>query len=101
MARLQHRERWTPRGAAPGRQRLNQFEGMDALEATVCWVCGFEGGLEFDRPIHPAVFDRLIAKLIKYPSGPLACRGGPSVRSLGLCNECHLPGRSLHRLAAN
>ncbi len=34
-----------------------KFEGMDSLEAMVCWVRGFEVGLEFEKPIHSAVFD--------------------------------------------
>lgn len=40
-----------------------KFDGLEALEATVCWVDGFAVGLEFARPIHPAVFDLLIARL--------------------------------------
>jgi hypothetical protein len=39
------------------------FEGLEALEAIVCWVRGFEVGLEFEKPIHPAVFEGLISKL--------------------------------------
>ena len=34
-----------------------KFDGLDSLEAMVCWIRGFEVGLEFERPIHPAVFD--------------------------------------------
>ena len=34
-----------------------RFEGLDALEAIVCWVRGFELGLEFENPIHPAAFE--------------------------------------------
>jgi transposase len=40
-----------------------KFLGLDALEATVRWVDGFVGGIEFKRPIYPAVFDLLLAKL--------------------------------------
>lgn len=40
-----------------------KFEGLDALEAVVCWVDGFAAGLEFQRPVYPAVFDVLIARL--------------------------------------
>jgi hypothetical protein len=40
-----------------------KFDGLDALEARVSWVDGFHGGLEFVRPIYPAVFDLLLARL--------------------------------------
>lgn len=42
-----------------------KFEGLEALEAMVCWVRGFEVGLEFEKPIHSAVFDLLLSKLTK------------------------------------
>ncbi|HMI39951.1 MAG TPA: PilZ domain-containing protein [Sphingomicrobium sp.] len=42
-----------------------KFEGLEALEAFVCWVRGTEVGLEFERPIHPAVFEGLVSKLAK------------------------------------
>jgi hypothetical protein len=42
-----------------------KFDGLDALEAVVCWVHGFEVGLEFAHPIHPAVFEMLVSKLTK------------------------------------
>lgn len=40
-----------------------KFEGMELLEARVCWIDGFAAGVEFQKPIHPAVFEMLIAKL--------------------------------------
>ena len=40
-----------------------KFEGLDALEAMVCWVEGFSVGLEFQRPVHPAVFEVLVQRL--------------------------------------
>ena len=40
-----------------------KFEGLDALEAMVCWVEGFSVGLEFSRPVHPAVFEVLVQRL--------------------------------------
>jgi hypothetical protein len=40
-----------------------KFDGLDGIEATVRWVDGFYGGLEFVRPIYPAVFDLLLARL--------------------------------------
>ena len=42
-----------------------KFEGLEALEAMVCWVRGLEVGLEFERPIHLAVFEELVSKLTK------------------------------------
>ena len=42
-----------------------RFEGMEALEAIVCWNRGFEVGLEFRHPIHSAVFDMLVSRLNK------------------------------------
>lgn len=42
-----------------------RFEGLKALEAIVCWVRGFEVGLEFENPIHPAVFEGLVSRLAK------------------------------------
>ncbi len=41
------------------------FEGLEALEAKVCWLRGFEVGLEFAKPIHPAVFEMLVSKLTR------------------------------------
>ena len=40
-----------------------KFDNLEALEAMVCWVRGFEVGLEFQRSIHPAVFDMLVQRL--------------------------------------
>jgi hypothetical protein len=40
-----------------------KFEGLDALEGLVCWVNGFVVGIEFARPIHPAVFEALMPRL--------------------------------------
>lgn len=40
-----------------------KIEGLAPLEGSVRWVDGFVGGIEFDRPIHPAVFDALAARL--------------------------------------
>lgn len=39
------------------------FDGLDPIEAEVRWVDGFFGGVEFVRPIYPAVFDLLLARL--------------------------------------
>lgn len=40
-----------------------KFEGIEPLVAEVCWVEGFTVGLRFERPLHPAVFDLLLARL--------------------------------------
>jgi hypothetical protein len=40
-----------------------KFDGLQPLEAEVCWVQGFTVGVNFVQPIHPAVFDRLVAGL--------------------------------------
>ena len=40
-----------------------KFEGLEPLEATVCWVKGFAAGVQFEKAIHPAVFDRLMTSL--------------------------------------
>jgi hypothetical protein len=36
---------------------------MELLEARVCWIDGFTAGVEFQKPMHPAVFDLLVTKL--------------------------------------
>lgn len=40
-----------------------KFEGLEGLEAEVCWVSGYTAGVEFMKPLHPGVFDRLVAAL--------------------------------------
>ena len=40
-----------------------KFDALDAIEATVRWVEGCFGGLEFVRPIYPSVFEMLLAEL--------------------------------------
>ncbi|HEV8407622.1 MAG TPA: PilZ domain-containing protein [Sphingomicrobium sp.] len=37
-----------------------KFEGLQPLQAEVCWVEGFTVGVNFIQPIHPAVFNRLV-----------------------------------------
>lgn len=39
-----------------------KFNGLEPLSAYVCWIGEREVGLEFDRPIHPAVFDLLVQR---------------------------------------
>lgn len=40
-----------------------KFEGLDAIQSTVCWMRGHDVGVEFVRPIYPAVFDNLLTRL--------------------------------------
>jgi hypothetical protein len=49
--------------ARPGEMLWVKFEGLDSLEAAVRWADGFYGGVEFARPIYPAVFELLLARL--------------------------------------
>ncbi len=44
-----------------------RFEGLEALEALVCWIDGSAAGLEFQRPMHPAVFKVLLERLVNSP----------------------------------
>lgn len=34
-----------------------KLPGIESLEAYVCWTKGFVAGVEFTKPLHPAVFD--------------------------------------------
>lgn len=40
-----------------------KFENLESLEAAVCWVDGFTAGVKFAKPIHHAVFDRIVRQL--------------------------------------
>ena len=31
--------------------------GLEAIQGTVCWVKEWEAGVEFDKPLYPAVFE--------------------------------------------
>lgn len=42
-----------------------KFDDLQSLEAMICWTRGFDVGLEFERPIHPAVFEMLVSKLTR------------------------------------
>ena len=37
-----------------------KIDQLEALESVVCWIEDWKVGLEFTRPIHPAVFDTLV-----------------------------------------
>jgi hypothetical protein len=36
-----------------------RFNGLEAIEGSVRWVEGHTGGVQFLRPLHEAVFERL------------------------------------------
>lgn len=44
-----------------------KFDGLQPLDARVCWIDGFTAGVGFVDPIHPAVFERLTAGLLGRP----------------------------------
>lgn len=39
-----------------------KFGAFQSLEAVVCWTRDNEVGMEFARPLHPAIFDVLVYK---------------------------------------
>jgi hypothetical protein len=46
---------------ATGERIWVKFDNLEALEGTVRWVDGHIGGVQFERPLHEAVFERLAA----------------------------------------
>jgi hypothetical protein len=42
---------------------LVKFDGLESLDAEVCWVEGNSAGLRFEKTIHPAVFGLLLERL--------------------------------------
>ena len=40
-----------------------KFDGLEPLRANVRWIGQSEAGLQFDRPIHPAVFQLLVRRI--------------------------------------
>ena len=40
-----------------------KFDGLESIEARVCWLEGFVAGVEFVRPLHAAVFEELLTRL--------------------------------------
>jgi PilZ domain-containing protein len=45
---------------AVGERVWVKFDTLEAIEGTVRWIDGHIGGLEFERPLHDAVFQRLV-----------------------------------------
>ena len=39
-----------------------KMPGLESLEAYVCWTRDFLAGVEFTKPLHPAVFDMLLKR---------------------------------------
>jgi hypothetical protein len=46
-----------------GEHLLIRFEGVEALDAEVCWVNDFVAGLHFEKSFHPAVFELMVERL--------------------------------------
>ena len=46
-----------------GEQMMVKFDGLEVLQSEVWWVDGFIVGLKFERPLHRAVFDLLLARM--------------------------------------
>ena len=42
---------------------LIKFDGLESLEAQVCWIEESFAGLRFERAIHPAVFELMLERL--------------------------------------
>jgi hypothetical protein len=40
-----------------------KFDGLEVLEANVCWIADTRVGIKFTCTFHPAVFDMLVARL--------------------------------------
>jgi hypothetical protein len=46
-----------------GEHLIVKFDGLEPIQAEVCWVEGASAGLRFHKPIHSAVFELLIERL--------------------------------------
>ena len=46
---------------APGAFIWIKLPGLEAWQARIAWVDRHQAGCEFVRPLHPAVFDRVVA----------------------------------------
>jgi hypothetical protein len=49
---------------AVGEDVITRFPDLEPLGARVRWTLGFTAGLQFVRPIHPAVFGSLLERLM-------------------------------------
>jgi hypothetical protein len=43
---------------------IARFKQLEPLAARVCWTSGLVAGIEFQRAIHPAVFENVLGRLI-------------------------------------
>jgi hypothetical protein len=59
---------------AVGERVWVKFDGLGAIESSVRWVAGDVAGVQFDHPLHQAVFDRLAGPGIQ-PPAPSASHG--------------------------
>lgn len=46
-----------------------KLEGIETLQGSVCWIKGHTAGIEFERPVHAAVFELLVKRLTQSASG--------------------------------
>ncbi|WP_242139111.1 PilZ domain-containing protein [Sphingomonas sp. TREG-RG-20F-R18-01] len=46
----------------PGSTVWVKLPGLEPIEAKVSWSRAWQCGIRFDQPLHPAVFDHLVAR---------------------------------------
>jgi hypothetical protein len=46
-----------------GQQIWLRLPGLESSTAKVCWVRGYVAGCAFERPLHPAVLEMVLAKV--------------------------------------
>lgn len=51
-----------------GEDVIARFPDLEPLGSRVCWTLGPTAGLQFTRPIHPAVFGSLLERLMQPPA---------------------------------
>ena len=52
-----------PVRVTPGDTIWVTFPGIEAIPGKICWVSEWVAGIEFDRPLYPAVFDMVERKM--------------------------------------
>ena len=52
-----------PERVAPGEKVWITFPGLEPIEATVAWCRDWVAGVQFARPIYPAVFELLVKRI--------------------------------------
>ena len=53
----------SPERVLPGEMVWVQMPSLESLSGLVRWTCEWQSGVEFDRPMHVAVFDMMAARL--------------------------------------